>query len=95
MIDKSKHSYSKCMKMHMNGGKKFSAMIWDIHRDGVAIGVNLTDETSGSPDYRYTARTLRHGDQTFDVLAHGMAAGIAWLDQITLTADAPGDDDAA
>ncbi|HSH45086.1 MAG TPA: hypothetical protein VK966_04480 [Longimicrobiales bacterium] len=67
------------MKMHLNGGSKFSELHYEILADGEPTGITLHECTDGRPEYRYTARELHHGDETLDLMAEDCPDPLAWI----------------
>lgn len=66
------------MKIHLNGGSKWSQLTYDILADDEPTGITMTTVTDGSPDYLITSKVLCHGEDTFDLMA-GEGDPIAWI----------------
>lgn len=67
------------MTRHINGGSKFSELHYEILADGEPTGITLYERTDGSPQYRYTARELRYGDETLDLMDRDGSDPVAWV----------------
>ncbi len=63
-----KPKLTQTLKMHLNGGSKFSRLVHAILADGKDTGITRIVETSGSPKYLKTADELHKGKEFFDVL---------------------------
>lgn len=70
---------TQTMKMHLNGGSKFSRLVYAILADGVDTGITRVTETSGRPKYLKTADVLHKGEESFDILATKGAGMQAWI----------------
>lgn len=60
---------TQILNMHLNGGKKFSRMVWKILADDKDTGIARIRDTSGSPKYLVTSDKFLIGEEVFDVLA--------------------------
>lgn len=65
--------------MHLNGGNKFSRLVYAIAADGMDTGITRITETSGSPKYIKTTDQFVDGDKSFDVLATKGVGLIDWI----------------
>lgn len=74
-----KPKLTQTMKMHVNGGSKFSRLVYAILADGVDTGITRVTDTGGSPKYLKTADVLHKGEEVFDILA---AKGVGMIDWI-------------
>ena len=70
---------TQTMTMHLNGGSKFSRMVFRIDADGVDTGITRIKETSGSPKYLITVDGFYKGDDVFDVLATKGVGMMEWI----------------
>jgi hypothetical protein len=79
MNEATKPELTQTMKMHLNGGKKFSLLVYMILADGRDTGITRVTETSGSPKYLRTSDKMHIGDKEFDILAT-MGTGMSeWI----------------
>lgn len=79
MSDQAKPELRQTMTMHLNGGRKFSRLVYKIMADGVDTGITRITETSGSPKYLKTADELHKGDEVFDILATKGIGMVEWI----------------
>jgi len=56
------------LKMHLNGGSKFSSLVYMIYADGRDTGITRTTKTKGRPHYLIAEDTLSFGEETFDIM---------------------------
>lgn len=71
--------FRQTMHMHLNGGSKFSRLVYKITRDGIDTGITRITETNGSPNYLKTADDFVKGDARFDMLATNGVGMTEWL----------------
>ena len=92
--DAGRPRFTKRMRMHLNGGAKFSELHYEVYRDGRPTGITHVRKTDGSPQYRITEDLLLCGDEHFDLLATGGLGHEDWLLAHSREADrgAGGDD---
>lgn len=74
-----KPKLTQTMTMHLNGGSKFSRLVFAILADGVDTGITRVTETSGSPKYLKTADELHKGEDVFDILGTKGVGAEAWI----------------
>lgn len=79
MNEQTKPKLTQTLKMHLNGGKKFSRLVHAVLADGKDTGITRIVETSGSPKYLKTADEFHKGEEVFDVLATKGVGMEAWL----------------
>ena len=72
--------FTQTLNCHMNGGRKFTVLIYDVLADGVRTGITRTKETAGAP--RFALKTdvfVTHEGARFDVLATRGKGLLDWL----------------
>lgn len=75
----TKQKLTQTMKMHLNGGSKFSRLVYAILADGKDTGITRITETSGRPKYLKTADKLHKGEEVFDILGLKGVGMIDWI----------------
>ena len=76
-VDKPK--LTQTMTMHLNGGRKFSRLVYKILADGKDTGITRMTATNGSPKYLKTADELHKGEEVFDIMAAKGVGMEAWI----------------
>ncbi len=77
-------SFTQRMKMHLNGGSKFSTLIYDVLIDGKPTGIQRSKHTNGSPKYFITQDLFVAEDGSeFDMLAAKGQGITEWLEAHT------------
>jgi hypothetical protein len=64
----SETKLTKRLFRHLNGGSKFSELVYRIYSDDVRTEVYELTRTDGRPDYYITERKLVCGDEELDLL---------------------------
>lgn len=77
------------MSQHINGGAKFSQLVFDVFADGKPTGIARITNTDGSPLYVKTLDKLEKDGEEFDVLATRGDGMIAWLEAHHTPAEEP------
>lgn len=73
-------AWTQKMTMHLNGGREFSTLAYDVFVDGQPTNIVHVIQTNGSPKYLKTSDVLRCGQEEFDILAtHGVGMK-EWLE---------------
>lgn len=80
MSEQTKPVFTQKLHMHLNGGSKFSKLIYDVFRDGQPTGIVHARTTNGSPKYLITDDALGKGDEVFDILATKGVGMQEWLE---------------
>lgn len=76
--------FTQTLKMHLNGGSKFSVLVYDIKRDGKPTGITRSKRTNGSPQYLIESDVFAAADQSdFDNLAARGTGLVEWLEAHT------------
>lgn len=70
---------TQTMKMHLNGGSKFSRLVHAILADGKDTEITRITDTNGSPKYIKTADELHFKDEVFDILETKGLGMEAWI----------------
>jgi hypothetical protein len=76
----SKPELRQRMTLHLNGGREFSELHYEITADGKPTGITRRVRTSGSPQYLKTVDELQAGDDGFDVLMTKGAGLMEWIE---------------
>ena len=85
VVSEAEARWTQQMSMHLNGGSKFSELVFRLYRDGQETGITrrtLTrrTRTNGSPKYLKTIDVLQSGDETFDILATRGQGMLQWCE---------------
>lgn len=73
--------FTQRTKMHLNGGREFSALVFDVMKDGNPTGITRSTRTNGSPQYLKTVDVFVAADgDEFDVLATKGEGLMGWLE---------------
>lgn len=73
--------FTQTLKMHLNGGSKFSSLVYDVMRDGKPTGITRSKRTNGSPQYLIEQDVFVAADQSeFDNLKARGAGLTDWLE---------------
>ena len=74
--------FTQTLKMHLNGGNKFSALVYNVMRDGKPTGITRTKRTNGSPQYLIEVDMFVAEDKSeFDNLAARGLGLTEWLEE--------------
>lgn len=69
------------MTMHLNGGRTYSVLQYEILADGKPTGIQRVRRTNGSPKYLIEVDTFVDANgEEFDVLATKGVGMTAWLE---------------
>ena len=73
--------FTQRMTMHLNGGNDFSALTYEVMKDGHPAGIARQTRTNGSPEYLKTVDVFVAADGSeFDVLATKGEGLMGWLE---------------
>lgn len=75
-----KRKWTQSMTMHLNGGSKFSSLIYKVLCDGKPTNIQRARETNGSPQYLITADEFLCGGDVYDMLARKGEGLEEWLE---------------
>lgn len=75
-----KRKWTQTMTMHLNGGSKFSSLVYKILCDGKETNIQRATATNGSPRYLKTADEFLCGDDVYDMLARKGEGLEEWLE---------------
>lgn len=75
----SKPELTVRLKLHLNGGSKFSELHQDVFADGEPTGITIHTRTDGRPEYLITAKEIHAGDETLDLMEEGGPDPEEWI----------------
>jgi hypothetical protein len=75
-----KPKFTQRMMMHLNGGREYSLLNYEVMRDGKPTQITRSTATNGSPQYLITSDVFRCGDDEFDVMKKPCGNLQEWLD---------------
>lgn len=70
---------TQTLKMHLNGGSKFSERVVEILADEKPTGITIHTSTNGRPQYLITAKVIRYRDEEFDLMAATGEDPMEWI----------------
>ena len=74
--------WTQSLKMHLNGGTKFSSIVYNILADGKPTGITRTKRTSGSPKYLIELDRFESSNgYEFDMMKTMGVGLMAWLEE--------------
>lgn len=75
-----RRKWTQSLQMHLNGGSKYSTLVYRVLCDGSVTNITRTRSTGGSPKYLLTGDVFVCGGDEFDALKAKPGELEAWLE---------------